>query len=131
MPQLRFMLRFVGVVQLFFGALFTCWPTGAATIFGLSPAAPDWANWLLIMLGARFLGYGIGTLAAAREPAANLSWINTMIAVQVIDWLATLGYLIAGSVTLRNVGPAAVLPVVFVTGLVYWHPRRLAPALGV
>src|SRR4051794_35449301 len=83
MNPLRFLLRFIATGQLFFGALFTVAPTQAATWFGLHPTAPGWANWLFFMLGARFIGYGVGMLVAARDPQGHLAWLNTMAAVQV------------------------------------------------
>jgi hypothetical protein len=127
MRSLRFMLRFIGVVQLFFGVLFTVAPAAAATVFHLHPSAPSWVNWLFIMMGARFLGYGVGMFVAARDPIANVAWINTMIVIQIADWLSTIGYLLAHAMPFSSVAPAAVLPVVFVGGLLRWHPRRLAP----
>lgn len=129
MSRLRFMLRFIGVVQLFFGVLFTLAPARAGALLGLEPSATaDWVQWLFVMMGARFLGYGIGMLVAARDPLRHQTWINTMIGIQVIDWVATVGYLIAGDLPLVRVASALILPVVFVTGLLWWHPRRLAIA---
>ena len=92
MQSLRFMLRFVGAVQLFFGVLFTFAPAAAAVVLRLHPGSPGWVNWLFIMMGARFLGYGFGMFVAARDPLANLTWINTMIVIQVVDWASTIGY---------------------------------------
>ncbi len=83
-------------------------------------------NWLFIMMGARFLGYGFGMFAAARDPLAHLTWINTMIVIQIADWVSTIGYLIVRDISFGSVAPAAVLPVVFVSGLLRWHPRRVA-----
>ena len=126
MRPLRFMLRFIGVVQLFFGLLFTFAPAAAAVALRLHPSAPGWVNWLFIMMGARFLGYGFGMFVAARDPLAHIAWINTMIVIQIADWLSTIGYLIARDVSFGSVAPAAILPVVFVVGLLRWHPRRVA-----
>lgn len=119
------MLRFIGVVQFFFGFLFTFAPATAGPLLGFDPAAPGWVDWLFVMMGARFLGYGVGMFVAARDPRAHQSWINTMIGIQVIDWVATVGYLMAGDLPATSVASALVLPVVFVIALVVWHPRRL------
>lgn len=126
MRALQVLLRFIGVVQLFFGVLFTFAPAAAATVFHLHPSAPGWVDWLFVMMGARFLGYGFGMFIAARDPLAHVAWINTMIVVQIADWLSTIGYLLAHDVSLSAVAPAAILPIVFVIGLLFWHPRRLA-----
>ena len=126
MRALRVTLRFIGVVQLFFGVLFTFAPTVAGGLLGFAPAAPAWAAWLFVMMGARFLGYGVGMLVAARDPQRHETWINTMIGIQVIDWVSTMAFLIAGDLPITSVLSAVVLPVVFVSALLWWHPRRLA-----
>ncbi len=79
-------------------------------------------------MGARFLGFGIGMVAAARDPYRNRLWIDLMIGVQAIDWLATMVYLAEGDVTLSQVTTAAFVPVLFVIGLVRWRPRTFAPS---
>jgi hypothetical protein len=61
---------------------------------------------------------------AARSPDQAHSWIDTMIAIQAIDWIATIGYLAAGDVTLRQVSTASFLPAIFIVVLVWFHPRR-------
>jgi hypothetical protein len=53
-----------------------------------------------------------------------------MIVIQVIDWVGTVGYLLAGDLPITRVASALVLPVVFVSGLLWWHPRRLADRTG-
>lgn len=132
MRSLRFMLRFIAVVQFFFGVLFTLAPGAAGGLLGLEPTAPGWVEWLFVMMGARFLGYGVGMLVASRDPLAHQSWINTMIGIQAIDWVATVVFLLAGDLPLSHVLSALVLPVIFVAALTWWHPRRSAgaPATG-
>ena len=125
MRQLRFTLRFIGVVQAGFGLLFVLAPSTVAPMLHLHPRQPAWVDWLFVMMGARFLGYAVGMFIAARDPMHHRSWIDTMIFVQVLDWLGTLAYLVAGDVSLRNVTTAAILPPLFIAALLYWHPRRL------
>jgi hypothetical protein len=125
MRPLRITLVVIGTVQLFFGVLFLLSPGPTADLLGLGAAAPPWANWLFAMMAARFLGYAYGMFVTARAPRPNAAWIDTMIAIQVIDWLATLGYLVGGELTLRQVSTASFLPVLFVAALLWWHPRRL------
>lgn len=129
MRPLRITLTIIGTVQLVLGFLFLVPDLGAA-LLGLDPAPPGWASWLLVMLAARFLGYGAGLLAAARDPQRHLAWVDTMIVVQVIDWVATIAFLYSGGVSLSQVGTAAFLPVVFTAALLWWHPRRLRTAGG-
>jgi hypothetical protein len=123
---LKVSLIVIGVVQVFFGILFLVAPAPAATLLGLTPPAPVWVNWLLAMMAARFLGYGAGMFVASRAPQRHLAWINTMIGIQLIDWVATLAVLLSGQLTIRQVSTAAVLPVLFIAALLWWHPRRTA-----
>ena len=124
MRALRVTLIVVGAFQLVLGALFLAAPTAAAAVFGLHPAAPPWANWLLAMMAARFLGYAYGMFAAARAPRVQTGWIDTMIVIQAVDWIATLGYLAAGDLSLRQVSAAAFAPGLFIGALLRFHPRR-------
>jgi hypothetical protein len=123
---MRFTLRVIGIFQLVLGALFLVVPGPAADLFGLTPPAPTWATWLFAMMGARFLGYGYGMFVAARDPARHVAWIDTMIVIQAIDWVATVGWLAAGELSLRQVSTASFMPLLFIAGLLWWHPRRRA-----
>lgn len=125
MRPLRITLITIAVVQFALGALFTLAPSAAAPLFGITPAEPGWVDWLFVMAGARFLGFGAGMLLAARDPQRHIGWINAMIGIQVVDWVATIGHLAAGTVTLAQVSTAPFLPVLFVAGLLWFHPRRL------
>jgi hypothetical protein len=118
------LLRVIGVVQVFFGVLFVLAPTRAGDVLGLGDPAPGWVAWLFVMMGARFLGFAAGMFWAARDPAAHVGWIDAMIGVQVLDWIGTVVFLAGGDIPLPNVASALVLPVVFVAGLLWWHPRR-------
>lgn len=124
MQPLRITLIVIGVFQLVLGLLFTFAPFAAADVFGLDPAAPTWAEWLFVMMGARFLAFAYGMALAARDPDRHRGWIDAMIVVQAIDWIATLVFLANGDVTLAQVSTAAVMPPLFVTALLWWHPRR-------
>ena len=125
MRPLRITLVVVAAFQLALGLLFLCAPSTAPDALGLTPAAPAWAQWLFAMMAARFLGYAYGMLMAARDPLRSTSWINTMIGIQAVDWVATLVYLAGGALTLAQVTTAAFMPALFIAALLWWHPRRL------
>ncbi len=58
-----------------------------------------------------------------RPPGYRIAWIDTMIVIQAIDWIATTAYLLTGAVSLRQVTTAAFLPVVFIGMLLWWRTR--------
>lgn len=120
--MLSFTLRFIAVVQFVLGAGFLVAPEGMASLLGLA-ATPGWANWMFGMMAARFLAFGYGMLVAARDPAGNLSWLRSMVAIQLVDWAVTVKYLLAGAVTLAQVSTASFLPLVFVALLWWGWPR--------
>ncbi|MCB2177663.1 MAG: hypothetical protein KQH57_17785 [Actinomycetales bacterium] len=113
---LRAVVRVVAAFQLVLGAAFLVAPGATASALGLAPA-PGWTNWLFAMMAARFLGYGVGMLAVARDPGRHRLWLDTMIGIQVVDWVATAGHLAARDVTFAQVSTAAFLPVVFVAAM--------------
>ena len=63
-------------------------------------------------------------LGVARRPEQAQPWIDSMIVIQAIDWIATIAFLRTGAVTLSQVGTAAFLPVLFIAALVWCNPRR-------
>jgi hypothetical protein len=117
---LRISLVVIAISQLVLGLAFLLAPGPFETLLNLTPAAPAWADWLIAMLGARFLGYAVGMFVAARDPQRHQAWIATMIGIQAVDWAATMAYVVRGQLTFAQVGPAAVLPVFFVAALLGW-----------
>lgn len=122
--RLRASLYTIAGTQLVFGLVFLVPNSATAALLGLRPSAPPWANWLLAMMAARFLGYAAGIFTAAGAPRQHLTWINTMIVIQVVDWVATLVYLSTGELSLHQVSTAAILPPLFIAALLWWHPGR-------
>lgn len=119
---LRYTLAFIGIVQLILALVFIFIPVQFASLLGLAET-PAWAQWMFIMFGARALGFAYGMFLAMRDPSQHVAWIRAMIGVQVVDWLGTAFYLLAGSVTLMQVSTAAFLPILFVGVLVARFPR--------
>lgn len=112
----------IAIAQFGLGLGYLVAPAAFNGVLGLS-AAPAWTAWPFAMLGARFLGLGFGMLLVVRDPLANRGWIQAMIAVQALDWIGTMVYLLAGTVMLSQVATASFLPVVFIVGLVAGYPR--------
>ena len=117
MRFLRATLIVIGVIQILFGAMLLVTPATLPALLHLQPAAPDWVNYVLAMSAARIIGYGIGMFVAARAPWRHRVWIDTMIAIQAIDFIATAGYLAGGVLSVRYVGAALVAPLVWIAVL--------------
>ena len=66
------------------------------------------------------------SIADLDEPKTFRAWLTTMIAIQAVDWLATVGYVAAGAVTLAQVSTASFLPLLFIAGLAAGLPSRTA-----
>jgi hypothetical protein len=121
MRALRVTLIVIGIFQLLLGAAFLAAPAAAPHLLGMRPAAPAWANWLFAMMAGRFLGYAYGMFTAARAPREHRAWIDTMIVIQAIDWIATVAYLASGHLTFGQVTTAAFMPVIFIAVLAWYR----------
>jgi putative Ca2+/H+ antiporter (TMEM165/GDT1 family) len=116
----RRVLIFIGVVQIALGVAFIV-PGAFERLLSL-PTAPDWVNWMFVQTGARFLAFGYGMFLASREPERHLPWIRAMIAIQALDWIGTIAYLLTGAVTLAQVTTAAFFPLAFMAVLITRSP---------
>ena len=86
---------------------------------------PEWVFWLFAQMAARFIGYGVGMFAVAKDPVRNRLWTQTMIAIQAIDWFSTIFYLFNGSVTLIQVSTAPLLPIIFIIILIKYGENQV------
>jgi hypothetical protein len=122
---LRITLGAIGIVQLILGVVFIFAPAQFATVLGLA-TTPSWVPWMFAMFGARALGFAYGMFLALRNPQEHRDWIVAMIAVQVIDWIATIYFVLQGVVTLPQVSGASFLPIIFLIVLISRYPRQKA-----
>ena len=100
-------------------------PAQFAEALGLAPA-PAWTAWMFAMFSARAFGFAYGSILTFRDPVRHRSWITAMIGVQAIDWIATVAFIAAGTITVAQATTAAFMPVLFIAGLVWGYPRRAA-----
>jgi hypothetical protein len=106
-----------------FGTTLLLDPTG---LLGGLAAEPDRVHWLFAPPAARCVGYGIGMFAAAHAPERHRLWIDTMIGIQIVDFVATAGYLAAGALPAGSAW--AVIPPllwVFLLCWVRWQLRTI------
>jgi hypothetical protein len=120
---LRITLGTIGVVQLILGVVFLFLPEQFASVLGLT-VTPTWVPWMFAMFGARALGFAYGMFLAMRNPESHRDWIGAMIAVQALDWIATVWFVLQGAVTIPQVSGAAFLPIIFILVLVTRFPQQ-------
>lgn len=125
---LQITLIVVGTMQLVFGAMLVVTPAQFGATFGFEEA-PAWVYWMFTGAGGRSLVFAYGMFLAARQPERHLPWIQGMIGVQAVDWLATLYGINSGAFTLAQAGLSAVLPLVFVVLLLVFYPRKQTSTL--
>jgi hypothetical protein len=123
MKKFIFVLRLVGVSQLVLGALFLLAPAFFIGWMGLHQTPTD-SNYLFGMLAARFIAYGIGMFAIARDPQANRFWINNMIFIQLIDLGVGLFYTVVGTLPLAASGFPMFNAALFSVLLFMWKPKK-------
>jgi len=122
MRKLTVLLWIIGIVQLVLGVLFLVAPQAIIGWMGLTIPAAD-AGYILGMLAARFIAYGIGMFYIARNPQGNRFWINNMILIQVIDLAVGLFYTLNGTITLSVSAFAMFNATVFIILLLLWRPK--------
>lgn len=128
MRRLSGLLWIVAISQLVLGALTLFAPATFFTWMGLTPPPTD-NNYMLGMLAARFLAYGLGMIWLARSANPSLFWIRNMVVIQAIDFAVGAAYLAKGTIGLE----VAVFPMfnaaVFGSLLYAWS-RPLANRTG-
>lgn len=99
MNRLRIVLWVVAISQLALGALTLFVPAYFFDLIGLSTPPAD-NQYMLAMLGVRFLAYGVGLIVLARSANIELFWVWNMVAIQLIDLAAGAYYTANGTLTL-------------------------------
>ena len=97
--RLRILLAVIAASQFALGGLTLFAPTSFFGWMGLT-APPADNRYILGMLGARFLAYGIGMAALARAADPSLFWIRNMAFIQAVDLTVGLFYTANGTIGL-------------------------------
>lgn len=122
MKKLQILLIIIGVVQLVLGALFLFAPQAIMGWMGLTVPAAD-AGYILGMLAARFIAFGLGMFWIARAPEQNLFWINNMILIQAIDLAVGIYYTATGVIDISSSAFAMFNATIFIILLLLWRPK--------
>jgi hypothetical protein len=84
MTYLRTVLLLIAVSQLALGALTLLAPGFFVSTMGLTTPPTD-SFYLIGMLAARFLAFGVVLIVLARRPQVDALWLQAMLAIQLID----------------------------------------------
>jgi hypothetical protein len=123
MTRLKYLLWVIAISQLVLGALTLLVPGPFFDWMGLTVPAED-NRYMLGMLAARFIAYGAGFVALARQELPDPLWIRLMVLIQAIDFGVGLYYLLTGVIGPEVVAFPMVNAVVFGGLLWLWMPRR-------
>jgi hypothetical protein len=123
MTKLKVLLWAVAGSQIILGAATLLAPGPFFAWMGLTVPPVD-NNYMLAMLSARFLAYGIGFLALARSERPDPFWIRNMVVVQAIDFAAGLYYVATGVVAISVAAFPMFNAAVFGLLLWLWAPRQ-------
>lgn len=123
--MLKPLLWIIAASQLVLAALTLFLPLTFFGWMGLTVPAPDNA-YMIGMLGARFLAYGIGMAMLARASAPSRFWIANMLLIQLVDLALALLYLGNSTISLAIAGFPMVNAAIFSAGLAYALTRPAA-----
>jgi len=121
MTRQKTLLWLIAISQFILGALVILIPAQFFLLMGLSEPPLD-NNYMLGMLGARFLAYGAGMAMLARQETPDQFWIKNMIFIQIIDFAAGAFYLATGAITIAIAGFPMFNAALFTLLLVIWFP---------
>lgn len=124
---LKIALYLVAASQFVLGALTLFVPSFFLSAMGLTPPAPD-NGYVLAMLGARFVAYGIGMIWLARQAEPDRFWVRNMALIQLLDFAAGAIYLGVGIVPLGVVAFPMFNAALFAGLLLTFGRRRAATA---
>jgi len=116
--MLKPLLWTIAASQLVLAALTLFAPLAFFGWMGLTVPAPD-NGYMIGMLGARFLAYGIGMAMLARAERPSRFWIANMALIQAVDLALALAYLGLGLVPLAVAAFPAANAALFTAGLLW------------
>ncbi len=127
MYRLKILLYVIAASQLVLGVLMLLAPGPFFAWMGLTVPPTD-NQYILGMLSARFLAYGVGMIALARAQTPDRFWILNMVAIQLIDLAAGLYYVASGVIGLGVAAFPMTNATIFAVLLWLWSPRADRPA---
>ncbi|KAF0113568.1 MAG: hypothetical protein FD150_1994 [Rhodobacteraceae bacterium] len=124
--MLKPLLWTIATSQLVLAALTLFAPLAFFGWMGLTVPAPD-NGYMIGMLGARFLAYGIGMAMLARATNPSRFWIANMALIQAVDLGLALAYVGLGLVPVTVAAFPAANAAFFCVGLIWCLHRLVSP----
>lgn len=128
MTYLRIVLWLIAISQLALGALTLFAPGYFFSAMGLT-APPADSFYLIGMLAARFLAFGMVLIVLARRPQVDALWLQATIGIQLIDLGVGLYYTTTGVLPL-TVSAFPMFNAVLFSGLLLAALRQRQPAIA-
>jgi hypothetical protein len=116
--MLKPLLWIIAASQLVLAALTLFAPLQFFAWMGLTVPAPD-NGYMIGMLGARFLAYGIGMVMLAWASSPSRFWIANMALIQAVDLALALAYVGSGIVPIAVAAFPALNAALFTAGLLW------------
>lgn len=116
--MLKPLLWIIAASQLVLAALTLFAPLQFFAWMGLSTPAAD-NGYMIGMLGARFLAYGIGMAMLARSERPSRFWVANMALIQAVDLTLALVYVALGLVPVAVAAFPALNAALFTAGLLW------------
>jgi hypothetical protein len=129
MKKLSVLLSVCGVLQIVLGLASLLVPTLFFVQMGLA-APPSDNRYMIGMLAARFLAYGVALIVAARQPARHALWIGAMAAIQAMDLAVGLWYTAVGVLSLSVSAFPMFNAAILLMLLVWWGPWRAGSSVA-
>lgn len=127
MTRLKTLLSIVAVSQFVLGAMTLFAPGPFFNWMGLTVPPPD-NQYMLGMLAARFIAYGLGMVWLARQETPDRFWIRNMVLIQVVDFAVGLYYLANGIIGADVAAFPMFNAAVFAALLWIWTPATAGSA---
>lgn len=128
MTYRRIVLLLIAISQLVLGALTLLAPGFFISTMGLGTPPAD-SFYLIGMLAARFLAFGVALIVLARRQHVDALWLQAMLAIQLIDLGVGMYYTAIGVLPL-TVSAFPMFNAVLFSGLLLGIRRQQQPAMA-
>jgi hypothetical protein len=111
------------VIGILFGLAFLFFPNQMGAGFGLSQV-PTYVQYFLALLGNMYIVTSICVILATRDPLKHILWVQLAITGSLMDMIASLVFIIRGSLTFSQGGDNLIINIILVPALLIFYPWR-------